>query len=159
MHPESDRDRELERAVGRALAQLPGPRAPRTLLPRVIAAAARTAPRPWYTRAWLTWPRGWQAASLAVLAVIVAGAALVSPWADGAVDGLAALADPASARAAVALQAADFIAAIARVLWRALLLPVAGLGLALAIGLSLAGGACWHALNRLATTSEGTVQP
>ena len=157
MHPEHEH--ELERVVGRALAGLPAPRAPRTLLPRVIAAAARVAPRPWYTRAWLTWPRNWQAASVAALAVVVAGAALLSPLADGAIDGLGAFAGPASARAAVVLQGADLIATITRVLWRALLLPIAAIGLALALVISLAGGACWHVINRLALTSEGSVHP
>jgi hypothetical protein len=159
MPPERDDDLELERVVGRALRRLPPPRAPRTLLPRVIAAAAgRIAPRPWYTRAWLTWPRGWQAASVAALAVMVAGVAWLSPQADGAIDGLVALAGPLSARAAAVLQGADLVASIARVVWRALLLPAAVIGFALALGLALAGGACWTVINRVAL-SAGRASP
>jgi hypothetical protein len=151
MHPE--REHELERIVGRALAELPAPRAPRTLLPRVLAAAVRLAPRPWYTRAWFTWPRAWQAASVAALAVIVAGAVLLSPHADGAIDSLAALVGPASVRVAGLLQGADLIATIVRVLWRALLLPIAVIGFALALGIALAGGACWNVVNRVALSA------
>ena len=139
MHPDHERD--LERIVGRALGDLPMPRAPRTLLPRVLAAAARRAPRPWYTRAWLTWPRGWQVASVSGLAIVAAGVALLSPHAQEAIDALA------------------FTAAIARVLWSALLLSIAVLGFVLALGIALAGGACWNVINRLTITPEGPVHP
>ena len=56
---------ELERLVDRALGQLPAPRAPRTLLPRVMAAVPTPA-RPWHARPWLMWPAGWQIISLVV---------------------------------------------------------------------------------------------
>jgi hypothetical protein len=74
-----------------ALTALPAPRAPRSLLPRVMAAVAQPR-RPWYERAWMTWPVGWQAASL----MAVAGAAwtLVASW-----PALAAAGDVASAAA------------------------------------------------------------
>jgi hypothetical protein len=74
-------DADLERAIGAALARLPDPHAPPTLLPRVLAAVARYAQRPWYTRAWLTWPAAWQAVSLGALAAVVAAAAMVVPMA------------------------------------------------------------------------------
>ena len=65
---------DLERLAHRSLRQLPTPVAPATLLPRVLAAIERCARRPWYSRTWLTWPAGWQAASVvALLAVIAAG--------------------------------------------------------------------------------------
>jgi hypothetical protein len=153
MRPEHEHQPELEGIVGRALAGLPAPRAPRSLLPRVLVAAARITPRPWYTRAWLTWPRAWQAASVAALAVIVAGAVLISPYADGAVDGVVAFAGPASARAATVLQGAEAAAAVVRVLWRALLLPIALISFAIAAVIALGGGACWNTINRLAAES------
>ena len=56
---------DLERLAHHELHRLPAPRAPRTLLPRVMAAVEAWANRPWYTRAWFTWPLGWQVASLA----------------------------------------------------------------------------------------------
>lgn len=64
---------ELERRVHEELRRLPGPLAPRTLLPRVLAAVDAWANRPWYARAWFTWPLGWQIASVAALAFAVYG--------------------------------------------------------------------------------------
>jgi hypothetical protein len=61
---------DLERAVHRELQRLPLPRAPHTLLPRVLAAVDAWVNRPWYTRAWFTWPLGWQVASVAVVALV-----------------------------------------------------------------------------------------
>jgi hypothetical protein len=64
---------DLERLTDRALRALPPPRAPQTLLPRVLAAVAAEARRPWYARAWLNWPLQWQLASgAAALMVVVA---------------------------------------------------------------------------------------
>lgn len=60
---------DLETLVDRALRRLPMPRAPETLLPRVLAAVDAWARRPWYTRAWFSWPLGWRAASVALVAL------------------------------------------------------------------------------------------
>lgn len=70
---------DLEQRVHRELRQLPGPRAPHTLLPRVLAAVDAWVRRPWYTRAWFTWPLGWQVASVALLALAVAGVWMLPP--------------------------------------------------------------------------------
>ena len=67
MHEDND---ELETLVDRELRRLPQPRAPHTLLPRVMAAVEAWAQRPWYTRAWFTWPVGWRVASLAPVALL-----------------------------------------------------------------------------------------
>ena len=64
---------ELERRVHDELRRLPGPLAPQTLLPRVLAAVDAWANRPWYGRAWFTWPLGWQIASVAALVFAVYG--------------------------------------------------------------------------------------
>jgi hypothetical protein len=72
---------DLERLTGQKLRSLPPPRAPRTLLPRVMD-AVRHAARPWYQRAWFTWPAGWQAASVAALLVLVAALSTLGPVAD-----------------------------------------------------------------------------
>jgi hypothetical protein len=77
MHP-VDPER-FEEILGARLRQLPMPRAPRTLLPRVMAATEQWARRPWYARAWFTWPLAWQVASIAVFCVIGAGAATLLP--------------------------------------------------------------------------------
>jgi hypothetical protein len=60
---------DLERRTRDELARLPAPAAPPTLLPRVLAAVEAWINRPWYTRAWFTWPLGWQAVSIAVVAL------------------------------------------------------------------------------------------
>jgi hypothetical protein len=68
MHDDND---ELEALVDRELQRLPLPRAPHTLLPRVMAAVEVWAQRPWYTRAWFAWPLAWRIASLAPVALFV----------------------------------------------------------------------------------------
>jgi len=70
---------DLEQRVDRELRRLPAPRAPHTLLPRVLAAVEAWVNRPWYTRAWFTWPLGWQVASVALLALVVAGVWMLPP--------------------------------------------------------------------------------
>lgn len=73
---------DLERLTARTLGGLPQPRAPYTLLPRVMAAVQAWALRPWYRRAWHTWPLGWQVAAMTLLA---AGSALAM-WSAQAVE-------------------------------------------------------------------------
>jgi hypothetical protein len=70
MTPDND---DLAAFVDRELRRLPTPRAPQTLLPRVLAAADAWARRPWYTRAWFAWPAGWRVASVAAVALLVFG--------------------------------------------------------------------------------------
>jgi hypothetical protein len=70
---------ELESRVDRDLRRLPLPMAPATLLPRVLAAVDAWARRPWYTRAWFTWPLGWQIASIAALALFAVGLWMLPP--------------------------------------------------------------------------------
>ena len=75
---------DLEHLTDRALRALPSPRAPRTLLPRVLAAVAAEARRPWYGRAWLTWPLQWQVLSGAAALIFVVTATLAGPSAAAA---------------------------------------------------------------------------
>jgi hypothetical protein len=70
---------DLEQRVDRELRRLPAPRAPHTLLPRVLAAVEAWVNRPWYTRAWFTWPLGWQVASVALVAAAFIGLWLLPP--------------------------------------------------------------------------------
>ena len=70
---------DLEQRVDRELRRLTAPRAPHTLLPRVLAAVEAWVNRPWYTRAWFTWPVGWQIASVALVALAVAGVWMLPP--------------------------------------------------------------------------------
>jgi len=71
---------DLESLVDRELRQLPQPRAPRRLLPNVLAAAEQWASRPWYTRAWTMWPRGWQLVSAVAAAAAILGLAWAGSW-------------------------------------------------------------------------------
>lgn len=70
---------DLEQSIDRRLHRLPLPAAPDTLLPRVMAAVRVWAARPWYQRAWFTWPLGLQVASSLVLIAALAGVAFGLP--------------------------------------------------------------------------------
>ena len=77
---------DLERLVDRELKRLPAPRAPETLLPRVmLAVGARRAEAP--APDWMTWPLSWQVASLVAVVLIAIGLWRVLPWALVAIGG------------------------------------------------------------------------
>lgn len=116
--------------LDRELKRLPGPRAPHTLLPRVLEAtvhrqaAARTG--------WFTWPVGWRLGSLAAMLLTVALAAelMIAP----------------PQRLSAAAQSASEVATLVRVLWEVLLQPVATYLFVLGISLALACALAWAAL-------------
>jgi hypothetical protein len=114
---------DLEYLIERELRSLPAPRAPRTLLPRVMAAATAAARRPWYSRAWLDWPIGWQLASALVLIGVVAGGSVVLPHVRDAVEAISFVANVRSDVASSAQEVETATTAV-RVLWRTLLAPV-----------------------------------
>jgi hypothetical protein len=109
----------------RALRQLPAPRAPGTLLPRVMAAiAARQAA----ARSWFAWPIAWRVASVAALALLTAGAAAFWPVLE-ALTTAASTAPPlaaASGRVEGAAVVLDAALSAASVIWSTLVQPVAG---------------------------------
>ena len=82
MHPD-----DLEELIGRELGRLPRPRAPLTLVPRVMAAVRAWAARPWYQRAWFTWPAAWQALTLALVVTAASGMVLAVSRLDPLVAG------------------------------------------------------------------------
>src|SRR5947207_3274214 len=152
MHPA-----DLETFVGDALGRLPLPRAPQTLLPRVLAAVQHWAGRPWYARAWFTWPVAWQVASVAALALIVGAGAMLVPSAQAAADAAAsgiasgittsmASAGPMSDAAALAHRGGVTINAL-RILWRTLVEPIVPYAFALVMLMCLASAAFATALN------------
>jgi hypothetical protein len=138
---------DLETLVDRALRRLPAPRAPHTLLPRVLAAVQEWAQRPWYTRAWFTWPVGGQIISAAALILIVVGSALVMMSAQSALDQTTARL--LSGVTPVAQQAEAMLNA-ARVVWRAVIEPFAGYAFVLVALMCLACVAFGTALNHVA---------
>ena len=139
---------ELEGLVDRELRKLPAPRAPRTLLPRVMAAVDASARRPWYTRAWLTWPAAWQAASMIVLLGALAGAATLLPSVRAAANTFSFV---ASVQGDVAETTRDIEAATTafRVLWNALLAPVVPYAFGLVLLMCVACAVFGTALNHL----------
>jgi hypothetical protein len=139
---------DLERLAHRELQKLPAPRAPHTLLPRVMAAVEAWAARPWYTRAWFTWPVGWQAASIAALVLIVTGAIVLGPRVQAASAGALAtvrlLAGGLSDSGTV-----ETTANSARILWRTLLEPLATYALVVVVLMFLACAVFGTALNHV----------
>ena len=130
---------DLERIVGRALKQLPSPRAPDTLLPRIMAAVDTSAQRPWYRRAWRTWPLTWQVASAiacAALILLIASAGPVNT--ASTVARTTPASDVISDSVAFAGRMQD-ASGVAWTLWRVVLQPLVPYAFALAM---LMCGAC-----------------
>lgn len=129
---------DLERLIDDRLRRLPVPRAPGTLVPRVMQAVEEWSARPWYTRAWFTWPLGLRVASLAAAAVLLVGSAVLVPGAYETVADRVArvvggvMTSPAAQRTEVAVTAT-------RVVWRSLVAPIVPYALGLLI---LMYGAC-----------------
>ncbi len=148
---------DLEHLIDRELKQLPVPRAPETLLPRVLAATAGRKPAPSCAAPWLERPRRWQMASVAVLALIVAGIGLLGHlgWPE-VVAGWPWLKSASRTVTRIGAVAEDG-ATIVRVCWRVLLGPVTCSLLVVAMLLSLACAALWTALDRVAP--EGASEP
>lgn len=121
-------DPDLDRRLDRELTRLPRPRAPESLLPRVLAATAR---RPAAT-GWFTWPKEWRVASVAVMTALVAAAVWL----------LSAPPAPVSGMAESAGQAATTV----RVLWDVVLEPAATYLAIIGIVLTLICAAAWAAL-------------
>lgn len=118
--------------LDRELKGLPAPRAPRTLLPRVLEATAGRAVPAAPATGWLTWPRSWQLGSSALFVALVAAV-----W---------VLVTVPPAGMTTATQAVGNTATIVRVFWDVLLQPVAVYILILGISLALACAAAWAAL-------------
>ena len=142
---------DLEVVTSRELRQLPAPRAPHTLLPRVLAAVNRWTLRPWYERAWFTWPLGWQIASAVALAlVVVESGMLLSGARAAAVATVSTFAAPAMGEVAGVTGRAVMAANAAAVLWRAIGQPVVPYVFALVMLMCLACAAFGAALTYIA---------
>src|SRR5262245_52833424 len=137
---------DLEGVIGRELTKLRAVAAPPTLLPRVLAAVQTWSRRPWYTRAWFTWPVAGQLASVIALLLMAVGSVT---WllpaifaAAGTATSSALIQELALARERVALTTN-----VAGVLWRALVEPVVPYVFALVVPMCVACAAFGTALN------------
>lgn len=123
---------DLDEPLDRELRRLPVPRAPQTLLPRVMAATVNRDERAAGATGWFTWPLSWRLASVTVIAMVAWGAWwLLSAPPDGVSD---------------AARTAGETATVARVVWDVLLQPVATYIFILGVSLALVSAAAWAAL-------------
>lgn len=127
----------MDERLHRELRALPARRAPADLLTRIMAQAAARSERPWYRRAWWTWPA--PARWAFVLTVSLAGALALAALLGIGTAGLAALS------AAQTLAGAAWV--VARSLWAAggqplQVLAAAMLGSCAAFGAGLAWLTC-----------------
>ena len=72
---------ELEASVDRELARLPRPKAPPSLIPRILSAVRQSRQEPWHRRPWRAWP----VTSRLAAGLLCVGLALVAPYAWGAI--------------------------------------------------------------------------
>jgi hypothetical protein len=158
MNPDASADAstprdDLEQLAHRELRRLPAPRAPHTLLPRVMAAVQAWAGRPWYARAWFTWPLGWQVVSAAALVLLVTGGVLLAPRVQGvassAVAAVQIFGGGGSDVAPPVETTANTAANTARILWRTLLEPLATYALVVVVLMFLACAVFGTALNHV----------
>ncbi len=161
---------ELQQRIDQELKALPAPRAPETLLPRVLAATVRRKPAPWYARPWLAWPLRWQVASVVVLLALGAGLSMllfepsvrvglpsqstVGPAPHSTVSPAprptVAVTDRIVRPLAAVTTTLEQASALVRACWKAVIAPFASWLLVAALSLSLACGALWSALERQA---------
>jgi hypothetical protein len=136
--------------IDRALKQLPTPRAPRTLLPRVMAAVdarrAASAPRPW-----LDWPLGWQLASAALVVVLAIGVVQLWPSTQAAIGRSAtSVMTSVTTQFGGFAEGASVAVTLAGTFWRLLVQPLSGYALALVLVMGAACATFGAALNRVA---------
>jgi hypothetical protein len=142
---------DLEHAVHDELRRLPSPEAPPTLLPRVLAAVQEWTMRPWYQRAWFTWPLGWQVISLAALVGFAGAGVVIFPSAEQAlVTAIAARTAVAAAALRSVFGQAEAVVTAARIVWRALGEPLVPYAFTVVLVMCLACVAFGTVLNRVA---------
>ena len=145
---------DLESFIQRKLAELPAPKAPGTLLPRIMAEVRRARRSPWRQWSWIAgvWQR--QAVRLAALTTLILMGGLLVVWTwDGRVgstwDGLLATAEEAAIGAGAMVHES-------RVLWRVLLEPIATHLVLWVSGMWVFLALLWEALRNMLW--EGSVQ-
>jgi hypothetical protein len=141
---------DLERMVHRELRRLPSPMAPATLVPRVLAAVQQWSARPWYERAWFTWPIGWQVISLAALVGLFGAGVMVVPSAEQAIEAMVATRVAAvTGMFAILAERGGALVAAAQIVWRSLGAPLVPYAFVVVTLMCLACAAFGTALNRV----------
>jgi hypothetical protein len=142
--------RETEDVVHRALRALPAPRAPHTLLPRIMAAVADKQGRP-APRTWFAWPVLWQAASIGALLLLSTGIAWIWPTAWSVVSSYSAIAWSFAAPRVLNLVAnASAVMTFGSIVWDVFLQPVVSYVMVWIVLMSVACTAFGAALGRVA---------
>lgn len=141
---------ELEALAHKSLRQLPLPRAPHTLVPRVMKAVHAWASKPWYARGWFTWPAGWQAALIAGLFLLAGGSAGLLPGAwDALGETMSALTGGMTSDVDALARRIEVTASTAHVVWRVLVQPFVAYLFGLVALMCVACAAFGAALNRV----------
>ncbi len=114
---------DLESHIHRKLAELPAPKAPGTLLPRIMAEARRTRRSPWGQWSWIGGVRQRPAVRLVAWIALILMGVLALDWGSGGVVGstwgvFLTTADEAAGGARAILHGGQ-------ILWRVLLEPIA----------------------------------
>ena len=122
---------DLDQLLDRELKRLPRPRAPRTLLPRVIAATIDRASDVSAATGWSTWSRAWQLGSVTCVLAVLVGIWLLLPAAPREITD--------------ATRTAAETATVIRVFWQVLFGPIAIYIAVLGVALTLACAAAWAA--------------
>jgi hypothetical protein len=143
--------RDLDAIVDRSLKALPPPRAPRTLLPRVMAAVAAAERARAPQRTWFTWPLLWQAASVAGVVLLAWAAIVVGPALRDAVGAsMPGAATAAFSRVAALVDSASSAMRVGSIVGETYLRPIAGYVLAWVVLMSAACATFGLALGRVA---------
>lgn len=133
------------------LRRLPAPRAPETLLPRVMRAVAQAESTPWYSRGWSAWPAGLKVASAAAFVLFITGLwTLVPAGQQWLADVVSPAATEAWTRVAPIAHLVAQATTLGRLVWDLVLGPIAAHFLVLAILLSSICAVFWTAVTRLA---------
>jgi hypothetical protein len=70
---------DLEQEIAAALRRLPSPRAPRSLMPRVMEAVRARSEEPWYRGPWFRWPAAGRMAAGGMALLLIAASAWWMP--------------------------------------------------------------------------------
>jgi hypothetical protein len=114
-----DRDDGLDRA----LKALDAPRAPRTLLPRVMAAVAEHERQP-IARPWMQWPRTWRIASFAGMAVVTVAVIWLLPNLEVVIRASGGWLSQRDTALGGGVESAASFLSVGRTLWQSLVGPV-----------------------------------